>query len=218
MHDPEIYIRQTDIIDPAKLDKKIAIIGAGSIGGWTAICLGKLGCQDITVYDFDQVDLHNAGSQVFKASDSGLPKVEALQERLKFLLESPIKTVDQKWTKEVAMPYDIIILAVDNITTRKEVFEALAGKPGVLLIDGRMAANAIEVYTAILDNQIACMAYGKTLFAEEETLPIACSARAVVYNVFVVAGIIGDLVAKHANGQVLPHELIIDLENFMMFN
>jgi molybdopterin/thiamine biosynthesis adenylyltransferase len=217
MINSELYIRQTGIIDPEKLTQKILIIGAGSIGGWTALCLGKLGCQDITVMDFDDVEIHNAGSQIYKATDDKMPKVVALQERLRFLLEDPINVVRAKWHPEIDLKeYDIVIAAVDNITVRKEIFEHLQ-ESDTLYIDGRMAAHAIEIYTTDMDDVPSMAFYESTLFAEEDALPIACSERSVVYNVFVVAGMIGDLVARHANGKELPRELIIDLENFTMF-
>lgn len=217
MLNEELYIRQTAIIDPAKLTQKIAIIGAGSIGGWTALCLGKLGCQDITIFDFDNVELHNAGSQIYKASDEGDSKVDALASRLSFLLEEPIKTEKIKWTKEVDLKnFDIVIAAVDNITARKEIFEHLQGAD-LLYIDARMASNSIEIYTTQMKYPIGFKNYYKTLFEEADTLPIPCSERAVVYNVFIVAGLIGDLIAKNANKLDLPPELIVDLYNFNLY-
>lgn len=214
-----IYIRQTGIIDPEKLTKRIAIVGAGSIGGWTALCLGKLGCKDITVFDFDTVEIHNAGSQVFKSADDGMDKTQALEERLSFLLEENIKTVNLKMEGDAFKQlenFDIVIGAVDNMTTRQQLSKHLAGK-NILYIDGRMAANAIEVYPVHMNNEDEHVFYKSTLFGDEDALPIPCSERAVVYNVFVVAGMMGDLIARDANGLDLPRELTIDLFNFTMF-
>lgn len=219
MENEGLYIRQTGIIDPAKLTHRIAIIGAGSIGGWAALCLGKLGCKDITVFDFDEVELHNAGSQIYKSSDEGSTKVDALKERLSFLLEEPIQVVNTKWTPAVDLfGYDIIIAATDNITVRKEIFHhLLARNRASLYIDARMASNSIEIYTTNMSDDDQCKAYDQTLFAEADTLPIPCSERSVVYNVFVVAGLIGDLLAKYANKQELPREMVIDLYNLTLY-
>lgn len=212
-----IHIRQTGIIDPVKLTHNIVIIGAGSIGGWTALCLGKLGCKRINVLDFDDVEIHNAGSQIYKSTDDGMPKVEALKNRLSFFLEDPVEVANAKWEKNLSLDeFDIVIAATDNITVRKEIFEHLSDKKK-LYIDARMASNAIEIYTTRTDVPEDRDAYEKTLFAEEDTLPIPCSERSVVYNVFVVAGIIGDLIGKFANGQELPREVIVDLYNLTLF-
>jgi hypothetical protein len=91
--------------------------------------------------------------------------------------------------------FDIVIAAVDNITVRKEIFEHLkTTETNILYIDPRMAGNAIEIYEILLPNVTNDVRqYEDTLFDETNALPIACSERSVVYNVFVVAGMIGDL-------------------------
>jgi hypothetical protein len=80
-----------------------------------------------------------------------------------------------------------------------------------------MAGNAIEIYTVNCDNKEDQDKYAETLFTEEETIPVPCSERAVVYNVFVIAGLMGDLIGKIANEQELPKEIIVDLNNFFLF-
>lgn len=216
--DNNVFNRQLGIIHPDKLKMPILIVGAGSIGGWTALALSKLGCQDITVMDFDTVEEHNAGSQVYVSADEELPKVEALQNRLRFLTEYPIKTVNARWTPDVPLAdYEIVIAAVDNITVRTEMFKKIMQGHDGLFIDARMAANSIEIFTVNPEDEADINAYLQTLFAEEDTLPIPCSERSVVYNVFVVAGLITDIVAKRANQLELPRELIVDLYNFTLF-
>lgn len=217
MDNRDVFIRQTGIIDPERLGFKIAIIGGGSIGGWTALCLGKLGCSDITVFDFDSVERHNAGSQIYNSLDDGELKVDALKRKVDFMIEGEIKVKNAKWTEEIDLTeYDVVIAGVDNITDRGKIGQQLKGND-IMYIDGRMASNAIEIYTAKMDNPEHVKFYESTIFGEENTVEIPCSERSVVYNVFVVAGMIGDLVAKYANGQEMPRELIIDLANFYMY-
>ena len=79
-----------------------------------------------------------------------------------------------------------------------------------------MAGNALEVYTVRSEAEDDRKLYEKTLFAEGEEIPVPCSERSVVYNVFCVASFITDLVAKYANGEELPRELIMDLYNFTL--
>lgn len=219
MEDVEgIWIRQTGIINPTKLTHKIAIIGAGSIGGWTAMCLGKLGCQDITVMDFDNVEIHNAGSQVYKVGDEGQPKVDALKFRLDMVLENSIKTEQIRWspTKDLR-EFDIVIAAVDNITNRGELFKHLEGT-NILYIDARMASNAIEIYPVRCSVEEDCRRYEQTLFAENEAREIPCSERSVVYNVMNVASWIARLVSAWANLEELPKAIEIDMFNYNLYN
>lgn len=211
------YSRQKGLVDPAKLTQKIAIIGAGSVGSWTALCLGKLGCQNITVMDFDVVELHNVAPQIYKAADEDEPKTDALKQRLSFLLEEPISVKNLKWTPEEDLTgYDIVIAAVDNITNRAEIFEHLKDKD-IWFLDPRMAGNGIQIFTAYMKNPTHLIAYKETLFPESETVEVPCSEKSVVYNVFTVAGMLGNLVGKIANKEELPREIVIDLKNLTLY-
>lgn len=218
-----IFNRQLGIIHPDKLTIPILIVGAGSIGSWTALALSKLGCSNITVMDGDVIEEHNAGSQIYKASNAGEEKVATLIEKVDFLTDREIFALAEHWTPEnkihleALKKYAIVIAAVDNITTRTQLFTQLRGQPDILYIDARMAANAIEIYTVRGGVEEDSKAYEQTLFLEGEELPVECSERSVVYNVFIVAGLIADLVAKHANKQELPKELLADLYNFTLY-
>jgi len=55
------------------------------------------------------------------------------------------------------------------------------------------------------------------LFEPAEAIPVNCSMRSVVYNVFIVGGLITDLVTKIVKGAVLPRELVMDLENLTLY-
>lgn len=217
---PELYIRQTGLIDPELLTKSILVIGAGSIGSWTALALLKLGCSNVTVLDNDVVEAHNAGSQVYNSLDDGKRKIDALKMKLLGLTEIQpeyiFTTIDEESVKQL-LGFDIVISAIDNIEGRKIMFDALKGSDK-LFIDGRMAGNAIEIYTILMDKEASVKLYEETLFPPEEAIPVSCSERSVVYNCFVIAGLITDIVAQRANKEETPEELIIDLKNFTMFN
>lgn len=216
--DPRYYTHQSGLVDPAKLTHRIMIVGAGSVGSWTAMCLGKLGVRDITVMDMDHVEVHNVGAQAYTSADEDEPKVEALQRRLSFLLEQPIKGINRQWTPEVDLSeYDVVISSVDNITVRKNIYKQLKGSRK-LILDPRMAGNGIEIYTVRCWEEKDCSFYEDTLFEESETIETPCSERVIAYNVFSIAGMIGNLLGKYANGQPLPNEVIIDLANLTMYH
>ena len=215
--------RQLGIIDPRKLDLPIAIIGAGGIGSWTTLALTRMGCSNITVIDFDKVEAHNVGSQIFTEEDIGKPKVEALAGKIALLASGEvISTLDLKVEKDSPLLEDIfkdnkiIILAVDNMETRKMAMHEAEGK-SVWLIDGRMVANSIEIYSE------DCAKYSgqetpiqKSMFQSGNATPVPCTERAVVYNCFIMAGLITDMVGQIVNGQEPPQELVVDLRNFTM--
>ena len=215
----EYYSRQVGLIDPDKLRLNILVVGAGSIGSWTSLALLKLGCQNVTVIDFDDVGEENIGSQIYSSYDIGKWKVKAFKEKAELLVETSPKIIVNPVNDANTIPpniYDIVISAVDNMQARKDVFKQLNPSPAWFL-DGRMAANNVQLFATKMDNPDQVSFYDSTLFSSEDAMPIACSERSVVYNCFVIAGLLTDLVAKIANGKVPPKELIVDLENLTMF-
>ena len=79
----ERYKRQYDFVKFDELKLPIHVIGAGGVGSWTALLLAKMGCQDITVYDMDEVEDHNVASQFYSEDQLGMNKLDALKENVK---------------------------------------------------------------------------------------------------------------------------------------
>src|SRR5690606_481075 len=52
--------------------------GAGGIGSWFTLFLSKSRFKP-TVYDFDRIEEHNTGGQLFRHEDVGSLKVDAVQ-------------------------------------------------------------------------------------------------------------------------------------------
>jgi len=91
------FIRQQDAVNMDRLSKlPITLIGAGSIGSTTAVWLGKMGIQDICVFDDDKVEEHNWSNQMFRASDIGKPKGQALFDVMReFGIQTPIVLLER---------------------------------------------------------------------------------------------------------------------------
>jgi tRNA A37 threonylcarbamoyladenosine dehydratase len=121
------YMRQTDLADPLNLKMPINIIGAGSIGSWSALALTKLGCTNVTVWDADLVERHNAGSQIYTGYDDGKSKVDALKQKIDLISNEKIEVKDEMWTNAQELPDDsIVISAVDTMAVRAELAQVLA--------------------------------------------------------------------------------------------
>lgn len=215
---PAHYIRQTNLIDPAKLVDPIAIVGAGGIGSWTTLALAKMGCRSLTVFDFDVVDPGNVGPQIYSEHDIGKPKVEALQAKIPLIAEGTgVEAIQDRIENQKAriQKYNLVISAVDNMEIRKAIFEMTLKNQ--TLIDGRMGGNAIELYTVPGNNPEARKIYNKTLFTQEKARELKCGERAVVYNTFIISGLIADVVAHLANGKEVPALIDVDLQNFSLY-
>lgn len=131
----------------------IHVIGAGGTGGYAVTYLARLlsgGEHVIHVYDGDQVEAKNLKRQNFTASDLDLNKAEAVCSHIRDdILHAPEMVAHDKFigSREefladiVASLEDdqslIIVLAVDNVATRKMVNE--------LIMDDLLRARILTV-------------------------------------------------------------------------
>lgn len=61
---------------------RVAILGCGAVGSWTAVQLAHSGLEDFTVIDDDHVEVSNLNRSIFLNEDIGAPKVEAIASAL----------------------------------------------------------------------------------------------------------------------------------------
>jgi tRNA A37 threonylcarbamoyladenosine dehydratase len=135
----EHLTRQLDVIPLNCLNRQITIIGAGAVGSYSAFALAKMGFNNITIYDFDEVDIVNLNAQIYRFSDIGKSKVEALKDIIKDFTGINLQIKNERYENQVFK--DIVIMAVDNMKTRKEIYQnhKMRGIMTNFLIDPRMA-------------------------------------------------------------------------------
>jgi len=102
--------------------KRVIILGVGGVGSWCAESLIRSGIQQLTIVDFDSVDVTNINRQLMATTKTvGQVKVDALKERLLTINPSADITALQKmFTEESAREfhlegYDYIIDAIDSL-------------------------------------------------------------------------------------------------------
>lgn len=61
---------------------RVAILGCGAVGSWTAVQLAHSGLENFTVIDGDHVEESNLNRSIFLHEDIGAPKVEAIESAL----------------------------------------------------------------------------------------------------------------------------------------
>lgn len=205
------YWRQLDLVTPEDLAPPVTVIGAGGIGSPTALALAKMGCPNLTVYDPDTVEAHNLPNQLYRLQDVDRPKVEALQEVIASFTGAKI-AVHQEAV--VSQPLaGVVITGVDSMSARQQIWQkAVRYRSSIeLYVDARMGAEVCRIYTLRPTDPDEVEAYQATLYDDADATAEACTAQAIIYNVFTIAGLIANQVKKHVKGERLDRELIFDL-------
>lgn len=185
-------MRHIAIHNPADYaDKRVALIGVGTIGSWLAHILARMQVS-MTLYDHDTVEEHNLATQTYGVGDLEKPKVQAVLEQLTAI--DPVdrhQAVAEKFTvTDATSTYDLIISAVDSLEARKDIARTIIdnGIP-TPIIDGRVGAEQVEVY--FFENAEAWLAQ---LPEEGDTDP--CGARFTAYSAVQAAGLMANNVKR----------------------
>ncbi len=130
---------------------KIAIAGAGGIGGYVTQFLYEYGLNrrqfdfadmDITVFDDDAVDASNLLHQNFTEAELGFKKAKILAD--KYYMNHKLV----KMTVEDMSKYDVIFSCVDNMPFRKLLYEYGYTNKKLFWIDGRCNSRNIGLFTS----------------------------------------------------------------------
>ena len=208
------HLRQLDIIDPSKLSVPIDIIGAGSVGSWTALTLAKMGASQLTVWDFDVVEEHNVPNQAFSPADIGRPKVEALGVIIESMTGNTLSIRNRRFDGFVDQ--GMVIIAVDSMTARIDLWRTLRDQPFDWLIDSRMGAEVARILTVKVSSLSARRDYGRTLYRSTEALLEPCTARSTAYCATGLASFIAAKVAKLVTSRPFSTDITIDFRNALL--
>jgi len=214
MKNSQAYWRQIDILNKRDINNiDVGIIGAGGVGSPLALLLAKMGVDNLEVWDFDKVEIHNLPNQLFRMSDIGKKKVEALKEIVKDFSEEDIKVVDKKWDGKMK---SILIVAVDSMDTRIDIWNKVKEHEGEvdLFIETRMGAELMRIYAIDPLSLNQAEFYESTLYSSSEAKELPCTERAIFYNVFMISSFVGAIVKHHLKNEKYPKELVYNLKDF----
>lgn len=168
-----------------KHKKSITVVGCGSIGHTLAINLLMHG-HEVTVYDEDHVGEENVFVQGFTQDQVGMKKVDALADNYTNMLIDPfgenskLFAIPEHWDNTKHLD-SIVIMAVDNINVRKEIFEYMKEKYEVFTcIDARVAAESFQVYHVVRDLEHGIdntSEYATTFFDPATLPPVNCTYK-----------------------------------------
>lgn len=174
------------------------IVGAGGLGAPAALYMASGGVGQLTICDFDDVDLTNLQRQIIHDSHSlGVAKVDSAMERLSRLNPEvrlvPRRTVlDADTLAEAVAAVDLVLDCCDNFATREAVNAACmtAGKP---LVSG--AAIRLEGQLSVFDPRRPESPCYHCLYGHGSEAELTCSEAGVVGP---LVGMVGSLQALEA--------------------
>ena len=185
--------RQIDLIPSNSLHVPIHVVGAGAIGSFAVLALAKMGLNNITVYDFDEVSVENMNSQFYRFKDIGASKVLALQSLVKDFTGLEIKVVNRAFVESDAQYLQgIVVSAVDSMEARTMIYNSVKayGFSVTHIIDPRMSAEYYAQYTINPFSGSDQMTYAKTLYTDKEAVAERCTAKSTVYTATLAAGLV----------------------------
>ncbi|MGB2783319.1 MAG: HesA/MoeB/ThiF family protein [Atribacterota bacterium] len=125
---PERYQRNLGVISPSEqaklLQSKVAIIGAGGLGGTVIELLTRIGIGELIIADKDIIVDSNLNRQILsKETNLGQNKIEAAVKRVKEINSSVEITrhsvfIDSDNVKEIIEGADVAVDALDNLPSR----------------------------------------------------------------------------------------------------
>ena len=134
-----------------KLSKSnVIIFGVGGVGSFATEALVRAGVGNLTIVDFDDVDVTNINRQIPALhSTVGKLKVDVMKERLLDINPNlNIRTVAKKYNKEntdeiLIENYDYVIDAIDMVTSKILLVEE-CNKKGLTLISSMGMGNKLD--------------------------------------------------------------------------
>lgn len=213
-----------EFFKPEMLESRVHIIGCGSVGSTVAENLVRFGITRMTLYDFDKVEAHNLANQMFRNSDVGRLKVEAVADMLCEInpdCESELKLVPEGWTGQRLSGY--VFLCVDNIDLRREIATKFKDNPYVKgMFDFRTRLTDAQHYAAdwsdprMVEAFLNSMAFSHEE-AKKETPVSACNVElsvAPTIRLIVACGVSNFI--NFVKGEPLKKLILADAFHFMI--
>lgn len=150
-----IFQREELLIGKENVNKlknsHVIIFGLGGVGGYVVEALARAGVGELTLVDFDVVDITNLNRQLIATLDNvGKDKAALFKERiLSINPEAKVHAFKEKFTREVApqffeeAEYDYVVDAIDIITSKLDLIE-ISTKKKLPIVSSMGMGNKID--------------------------------------------------------------------------
>lgn len=197
-----------------EIQEPVMIGGAGGIASWVTFLINRAGFRPY-VYDFDKVETHNLGGQLFRNSDIGKPKVKALYDMILEFCGESIFTFEERITEE-SPSHHFVICGFDNMEARKIMFnnwkKIIADstvKP--LFIDGRLEMESLQIFCVTPETMDKYEE--EHLFDDALVEDTACTMRQTSHTAAMIASLMVSFFTNHMTN-IYEMEVIRDVPFF----
>lgn len=209
------YSRQVNILNPEEFKTPIHIIGAGATGSWVALSLAKMGLENLFVYDFDEVGMHNLPNQAFTLRDIDKNKAFSIRNIIKLFTGMTIKARNTKL--EGGEPLQgIVFVLTDSMKSRKDIFnKSIRNNPNIdLMIETRMDLRGGRIYCIDPKNSNHVKRYEETFYSDDETEVSACGvSQTVLPSALAITSHAIWKLLNYVNNEIIHNETLLDFSN-----
>ena len=192
----------------------IIIAGLGGIGSWTALLLGRMVPERLTLYDGDTVEIANMSGQLYGWSRNEQPKATAMTNIIREYTNSyNCFGVRGNYTEETP-PGPIMICGFDNMIARKTFFRSWKGyvnrcseplRSKCLYIDGRLGFDTLQVLCIQGDDTYNIERYEREfLFDDSQAEETICSMKQTSYMAAMIGSVIVNLFTNYMANRCNP--------------
>lgn len=213
-----------EFFQPEKVTERIHIIGCGSVGSTVAENLVRCGLTKLTLWDFDTVEEHNIVNQMFRASDVGRNKAEALKDILREInpdIGDEMEIKPEGWQGKMLSGY--LMVFVDSIDLRRKIVEKHIDNPNVRAVfDIRTMLTGAQHYAAdwssyqAKQNLLASMQFTDEEASAEETVSACGTVLGVATTVRLISAYCVNNFLNFAKGGELKKMVLMDGFSFTL--
>ena len=192
----------------------MAIGGAGGIGSYLSYFLTRAGFK-IQIFDYDTIEKRNLSGQLYKNSDIGKKKVDALYNTIKeFSPSAFVMAMDKRIDSNTNVMSPYFFSAFDNMEARKIFFELWKGNidyysnpyyeyngviPVPIFIDGRLEAEQLQIF-CVTKERIS--EYEKYLFSDSDIEDVACTMKQTSHVASMIATFMTSFFTNHVTNMI----------------
>ena len=191
----------------------VTIAGLGGIGSYVVFMLSRLDVNTMTLYDPDIVERVNLSGQLYSSNQIGDYKVDAIANMIANYSNYYSFVAKHEKLDENSMISKVTICGFDNMKARKDAFRNwtnfVASLPEeergeCLFIDGRLAAEELQVFCIKGDDTDGERRYEPYLFSDSQAAPTVCSYKQTTFMANMIGSIIVNLFINFVANQCNP--------------